>query len=148
MITFPHQSAAPTRFAHGRASLLPPPRFHLGQTVVTPNALRALSQEELITALARHVSGDWGEVDPGARAANERALEDCGPLLSADHSRSAGTVFYVVTDWDRSLTVVLLPTDRTGRPFAANQRCRGSQSGSSGGSSSTSRLTRCPPAGR
>ncbi len=115
MITLPQQSAAPTGRTHRGASVPPPPRFHLGQTVVTPNALRALSQEEVITALARHVSGDWGEVDPGAREANERALEDHGPLLSAYSSRGAGTLFYVVTDWDRSLTVVLLPGDRSAR---------------------------------
>lgn len=36
------------------------PKFHLGQTLITPKALQTLTPEEVIAALGSHVAGDWG----------------------------------------------------------------------------------------
>jgi len=87
------------------------PRVLLGQVVVTPNALSVLSGEDLASALARHAAGDWGEVDAHDRDANERALREGGRLLSVYRSSGGGVKFYVITEWDRSATTVLLPED-------------------------------------
>ena len=88
------------------------PRFGLGQPMITRNALSALTHEEVIAALGRHVAGDWGDVDRLGYQANEFGLENHGTLVSAFFSSQAGTRFFVVTDWDRSQTTVLLPGDR------------------------------------
>ena len=85
------------------------PRFDLGQTLITRRALAALTQEEVIAALGSHVLGDWGEVGPQVSHGNELALDSDGPVVSAYHSRSSGTRFYVVTHGDRSVTTVFLP---------------------------------------
>ncbi len=42
-------------------------RFSLGQLVITTNASLRLATEEVLTALRRHTSGDWGDLCPGRR---------------------------------------------------------------------------------
>ena len=88
------------------------PRFELGQTMITRNALNTLTHEEVIAALGRHVAGDWGDLDRLGHEANKLGLENHGPLVSAFVSGKSRTKFYVVTDWDRSQTTVLLPSDQ------------------------------------
>lgn len=84
--------------------------FPLGRLMATPNALARLSQTDISTALLRHASGDWCDVDDHDRRANERALRDGSRLWSVYHSE-AGTKFWIITEADRSLTTVLLPED-------------------------------------
>jgi hypothetical protein len=35
--------------------------FPLGRVVTTPNALRTLTPDDMLSGLSRHVTGDWGE---------------------------------------------------------------------------------------
>lgn len=89
---------------------LPVARFRCGQIVATPNALSQLSQKDVLTALQRHQSGDWGDVCEEDRQANERALTDGSRLFSVYHSEK-GPKFWVITEADRSATTVLMPED-------------------------------------
>jgi DNA primase len=82
----------------------------LGRLLSTPNALERIPNEEILAAIARHQSGDWGDLDEHDRAANERALRDGSRLFSVYHSL-AGVKFYIITEADRSVTTVLLPED-------------------------------------
>ena len=82
----------------------------LGRIVATPAALGTVSQPDIVAALRRHASGDWGEVDPDDRAANDDALRSGERLLSVYQS-ATGTTFWVITEADRSVTTVLLPDD-------------------------------------
>ena len=61
-----------TKTIHERSTEL----FPLGQVVATPGALAALTQagDEANALLERHARGDWGEVDPHDRNANNHAL--------------------------------------------------------------------------
>lgn len=86
------------------------PRFSLGRLVATPTALAVVAHDEILIALGRHVRGDWGDVDPEDRGLNDRALVDESRLLSVYHARS-GAKFWIITEWDRSVTTVLLPED-------------------------------------
>jgi hypothetical protein len=61
-------------------------------------------------ALARHVSGDWGDVGEEDRLANEEALRDGTRLLSVYRS-ATGIRFWIITEADRAQTTVLLPED-------------------------------------
>ena len=89
----------------------PGPAFvPLGRTVATPAALAAVSPLDIAAALRRHSSGDWGDVDPDDRAANDAALKSGERLLSVYRS-ATGTTFWVITEADRSATTVLLPDD-------------------------------------
>ncbi len=82
----------------------------LGQIVATPAALGAVSQPDIVAALRRHAAGDWGDVTPDDRAANDDALKSGERLLSVYRS-ATGTTFWVLTEADRSATTVLLPDD-------------------------------------
>jgi DNA primase len=86
------------------------PRFPLGGLVATPNALAQLTELDIRTALARHIRGDWGDVCEEDRQANDTALEEGTRLVSVYHSAKK-VKFYLITEWDRSVTTVLLPED-------------------------------------
>lgn len=85
------------------------PRFPLGQTVITANAEAQLDPACVAQALCRHARGDWGEVCPEDRAENEWSLKEGYRLLSV--YRSGDLRFWIITEADRSVTTVLLPSD-------------------------------------
>jgi hypothetical protein len=85
-------------------------KFSPGCVVVTANAALSLSNDDVSTALRRHLRGDWGELDRHDREANERALRQGGQLLSVYQS-SKGQRYYVLTEADRSATTLMLPED-------------------------------------
>jgi hypothetical protein len=88
------------------------PLFTLGRVVATPGALAALEKagQQPGEFLARHVSGDWGELDMHDMAENEFSLQHGLRLLSAHHT-SAGDKLWVITEADRSSTCILLPEE-------------------------------------
>ncbi len=86
-----------------------PVRFPLGQLVITANASLRLTTEEVMTALMRHASGDWGDLCPEDTLANEEALRDGDRLFSA--YGQGDQRLWVITEADRSVTTVLLPED-------------------------------------
>lgn len=91
-------------------TVIPETRFPFGQIVATPSALAAIPNIEIMQALARHQSGDWGDVCPEDREANDQALAEGSRLFSVYHAAN-GTKFWIITEWDRSATTVLLPGD-------------------------------------
>ena len=87
-----------------------PPLFPLGELFATINVVTAVPQDEITAALARHASGDWGEVDAEDSASNKRALEAGGRLLSQYTSKS-GTQFWILTEAQSFATTVTLPEE-------------------------------------
>jgi len=83
----------------------------LGRVLATPGALRALSEagEDPLRLLARHASGDWGELDAHDRRENERSLKNGWRVLSS-YPVGDGKV-WVITEADRSVTTILLPSE-------------------------------------
>lgn len=88
----------------------PTPRFSLGKVVVTPGVVADVAHDEILRALSRHVRGDWGIMQREDWEANERALVNEGRLVSV-YNTAAKVKFYVITEWDRSVTTVLLPSE-------------------------------------
>ena len=85
-------------------------KFPMGHLVITRSALDSLDRESIDVALRRHSEGDWGELDEEDRRENERSLEEGLRLLSSYRAKD-GTVFWIITEADRSATTVLLPED-------------------------------------
>jgi AraC-like DNA-binding protein len=85
-------------------------KSRLGQTVITPGALETLTHGDVLSALYRHASGDWGDLCEEDRRSNEQGLRHGDRLLSAYHS-TGGVKFWIITEWDRSVTTVLLPEE-------------------------------------
>lgn len=90
----------------------PLPRFPPGQVVATPGALRALASAGLPpeALLARHLRGDWGELDGHDRRENERSLVQ-GLRLFSSYVVGEGVRVWIITEADRSATTLLLPED-------------------------------------
>jgi hypothetical protein len=83
----------------------------LGRVVATPGALRVLLEagENPFCYLARHASGDWGEVDGHDRRENELSLKHGWRIVS---SYPVGEkVIWIITEADRSVTIILLPEE-------------------------------------
>jgi hypothetical protein len=87
-----------------------PPLFPLGELFATADVITAVPQEEITAALARHASGDWGDLDRDDQVANRQALETGGRLLS-NYTSKSGTPFWIVTEAATFATTVSLPEE-------------------------------------
>lgn len=87
-------------------------RFPLGQTLITPGAQEAIREAGQLPLefLLKHQAGDWGEVCEEDRRENELSLKEGFRLLSAYRTRE-GEKLWVITEWDRSATTILLPEE-------------------------------------
>ena len=88
------------------------PLFPLGQIVATPGALAALerAQQPPTCFLVRHVSGDWGELEPADVAENQYSVAHGFRLLNS-YQTNAGEKLWIITEGDRSATTLLLPEE-------------------------------------
>jgi len=93
-------------------AIFKPKTFHIGQIVVTPEALKTIRStgKFAIDFLARHARGDWGDLDPEDWNANDVALIDGRRLLSV-YNLTSGVVIWVISESDRSATTILLPEE-------------------------------------
>jgi hypothetical protein len=87
------------------------PLFQLGQIVATPGILELLESTGKAPSefIARHVSGDWGDLCDEDRELNDAALKHGSRLLSA--YTVGNEKIWVITEADRSSTCVLLPSE-------------------------------------
>jgi hypothetical protein len=85
--------------------------FPLGRLVATPGALALLAGagENPAVLLARHVSGDWGEVPPEDARENELSVREGFRIVSSYPIGSDGARVWLITEADRSSTCILLP---------------------------------------
>lgn len=88
----------------------------LGQVVATPGALEALRAadaglELAQHLLARHASGDWGDLDQEDREANDRAAALGEERILSAYDLDGGGRIWIITEWDRSVTTLLLPEE-------------------------------------
>ncbi len=83
----------------------------LGQVVATPGALRTILEagDDPLDYVARHASGDWGNLCGFDRRQNEIALRD-GHRVFSSYDVPTGRV-WVITEADRSVTTILLPEE-------------------------------------
>ena len=86
-------------------------RLPLGRVAATQGALRVMAGagEDPSSYLARHASGDWGELSPHDRRENERSLRHGWRVLSS--YGVGGSCVWVITEADRSVTTILLPEE-------------------------------------
>ena len=86
--------------------------FEMNMVVATPGALGALERahQDPGEFLARHVSGDWGEVPAEDKVENEVSVLNGYRILSA-YRTSLGDRLWILTEADRSLTTLFLPEE-------------------------------------
>ena len=97
----------------------PPALFSLGHVVATPDALALMQQHKVSVPqlLHRHLTGDWQAMCKADRDANWIAVleEETRVFSSFDIAPKGHTgqpiKIWVITEWDRSVTTILLPQD-------------------------------------
>ena len=87
-------------------------RFGLGRVVATPGALATLQEAQAAPSalLARHASGDWGEVPKEDARENDYSLKHGYRVLSS-YPLPSGERVWILTEADRSSTCILLPSE-------------------------------------
>jgi len=87
-------------------------RFALGQLVATPGALEALEAagENPADYLSRHQAGDWGTLTPEDWQLNDQAVKE-GSRIFSTYILPTGVKIWIITEWDRSATTILLPSE-------------------------------------
>jgi len=83
--------------------------FAIGQIVSTPGARERFSTDFMTLSLARHLNGDWGDLDDEDKASNDSSLASGGRLLSS-YKKDSDTL-WIITEADRSVTTFLLPSE-------------------------------------
>jgi hypothetical protein len=89
------------------------PLFSLGRTLATSGALDLLDRTGTDGAvlLNRHQCGDWGIVCPADARSNDRAVSEGARILSAYELGAGKEKIWVITEADRSLSTLLLPSE-------------------------------------
>jgi len=92
--------------------LITNPLFHLGDVVATPESICTLNDHGISahSLLQRHASGDWGDLCEEDVQANNDALQHGDRLLSS-YVLSDSCKVWIITEWDRSVTTILLPSE-------------------------------------
>ena len=87
------------------------PAIELGQVVITQGvqSLADFPSLKITDLLHRHASGDWGNLDEEDAAANDHAILNKERILSS--YLLAGEKVWIITEWDRSVTTILLPKE-------------------------------------
>ena len=85
-------------------------RFSLGKLYMTRGVMDGVSATDVWHGVMRHADCDWGDVCEEDWKLNDAALKDDGRLLSV-YTTSNTRRFWIITEWDRSATTVLLPEE-------------------------------------
>ncbi|MBK1683690.1 hypothetical protein [Rhodoferax fermentans] len=85
--------------------------FELGQVTATPGALAHCEQHRVnpLLLLGKHIGGDWGDISAADVASNVHAVQHDERILSAYVVQ--GEKLYVITEWDRSATTLLMASE-------------------------------------
>ncbi len=89
--------------------------FVLGRVMMT-QGIAALIKASTINPtlyLHQHIVGDWGDVCEEDWAANNEALENESRLFSVYRlpDNNVSKNIWIITEWDRSVTTLLLPSE-------------------------------------
>jgi len=109
----PDEAPAPSQEREAWPGLQAPPLVALGRVVATPAAIVALLEGggEPGELLQRHRRGDWGDLCEEDRAVNRKAVVLGYRLLSAYTLPASGEKIWIITEADRSMTTLLLPSE-------------------------------------
>lgn len=84
--------------------------FNLGKVVATQGVVNEITMDDIDNAMKKYTNGDWGNVCEEDAQMNDDALKNEDRIV-ASYTASNGTDFWIITEWDRSVTTVLLPSE-------------------------------------
>jgi hypothetical protein len=85
--------------------------FQLGAVVMTQGAKRLIEELELDPAhyLARHITGDWGDLSADDKKENDYSVTRSLRIFSA--YGTGDSKLWIITEADRSVTTILRPDE-------------------------------------
>jgi hypothetical protein len=86
-------------------------KFKPGTLAITPACMDKVDPQYALAALVQHLQGKWGLIDREDEAVNNFALENGGRLVSVYPLPNDAGDFWIITEGDRSVTTMLLPSD-------------------------------------
>ena len=94
-------------------SVISQSRFPTGQLVMSAGVDELVRQGQLNPSpyLCRHISGDWGDLDDCDRRQNDAALLSGEDRLFSSYQVAPDLKLWIITEWDRSVTTLLLPSE-------------------------------------
>lgn len=89
--------------------------LRLGQTVMTRGVNNRVADDSefakfVMRSLVRHQYEDWGDLDSEDKEANDYALHHDERVFSA-YKFDDETKIWIITEWDRSVTTILFPSE-------------------------------------
>lgn len=92
------------------------PKFDLGQLVFTRGVNDKIISDKSFNdfvwaSLNRHAQADWGDMPPEDKRENERCLKSGECRLFSAYDRYPLPKIWIITEWDRSVTTVLFPSE-------------------------------------
>jgi hypothetical protein len=95
------------------SSVVSQSRFPTGHLVMTAGVDELVRQGLLNPSpyLRRHISGDWGDLDDCDWRQNDAALLSGEDRLFSSYQLAPDLRLWIVTEWDRSVTTLLLPSE-------------------------------------
>ena len=88
-------------------------RFSPGQVVMTTGVDELVHQGRLnpVPCLRRHLHGDWGDLSGDDWRLNDAALASGEDRLFSSYQVMPDLKLWIITEWDRSVTTLLLPSE-------------------------------------
>ena len=88
-------------------------RFSPGQVVMTAGVDELVRQGRLNPTpyLRRHLHGEWGDLSDSYRRQNDAALQSGEDRLFSSYQITPDLKLWIITEWDRSVTTLLLPSE-------------------------------------
>lgn len=86
-------------------------KFQLGREYITPGIEEKLFSHEIKGLMELHQSGNWGDLEEEDKKQNEAGLSEEKPGRLMSTYKVRGIKVWVITEWDRSVTTVLLPEE-------------------------------------
>lgn len=93
-------------------------KFSMGKLVMTASVNNRVADDNkyakfVYDSIQRHLKCDWGDLCKEDKELNDLSLssEDPGRLFSAYEYNGKSDRIYIITEWDRSYTTILFPSE-------------------------------------
>lgn len=95
------------------------PKLQTGQVVTTVGVSKFMATslefcKFINESLQRYLKADWGDCDEEDRERCNAALTEGGMLMGVYNNKNSASLpetIWIITEWDRSVTTILLPEE-------------------------------------
>lgn len=90
--------------------------FELGQLVATAGVADKMEEDSdfksfVEQSVRRYIHCDWGDTDREDKELNDDAVKNDSRILAAYNKPITGETIWIITEWDRSATTILFPSE-------------------------------------